>query len=79
MQSGTKLITEILEKSKTRVAINLSCYLMKKVKEVSDFLDSQLKKTEVDKENDKSNFEARRTSSIIKEEIQQVKEKYIIF
>jgi hypothetical protein len=61
------------------LAINLSCYLMKKVKELSEFLDVQLRKTEVDKENDKSSYEAKRTSTIIREEIQQLKEKCAAF
>jgi hypothetical protein len=52
---------------------------MKKVKELSEFLDVQLRKTEVDKENDKSSYEAKRTSTIIREEIQQLKEKCAAF
>lgn len=77
LQTGTKLIADVLEKSKTRLAINLSCHLMRKVREYADFLDQQLRKTEVDKENDK--YEARRTSAIIKEEIQQIREKCSAF
>lgn len=77
LQTGTKLVADVLDKSKTRLAINLSCHLMRKVKEFADFLDQQLRKTEVDKENDK--YETRRTSTIIKEEIQQIREKCSVF
>ncbi len=45
MQTGTKLVAEVLEKSKTRLAINLSCHLMRKVKEFAEFLEQQLRKT----------------------------------
>lgn len=35
LQTGAKLVADVLEKSKTRLAINLSCHLMRKVKEVA--------------------------------------------
>jgi transcriptional regulator of heat shock response len=79
LHTGTKLVADVLEKSKSRLAINLSCYLMKKIKELSEFLDAQLRKTEVDKENDKGSYEAKRTSTIIREEIQQLREKCAVF
>lgn len=56
LQMGTKLVADVLEKSKTRGAINISCALMKRVKDLAEFLDIQLRKTEIDKENDKSTY-----------------------
>jgi 6-phosphofructokinase len=79
LQMGTKLVVDVLEKSKTRSAISISCNLMKRVKELAEFLDLQLRKTEIDKENDKSTYEAKRTSTILREEIQQIREKSSMF